>query len=200
MQIPLSKVLERVGDYFLKKSSIHLAVERLSQTLKEMGIPFAVVGALAVNAHGHVRTTGDVDILLRRDDLSRFKDRWIGRGWVNKFEGSRGFRDAIELVDIDVLIAGDFPGDGAPKPVAFPDPANIPLNEVDGYPVLPLTMLMELKIASGMTTVHRPRDLDDAIQLIRCNGLARDYAFQLNEYVRPMFEQLWNAAQIREDY
>ncbi|MDZ4850214.1 MAG: hypothetical protein SGI77_13095 [Pirellulaceae bacterium] len=77
------------------------------------------------------------------------------------------------------------PGDGAPKPVAFPDPASIPLDEADGYPVLPLTMLLDLKIASGMTAVHRPRDLDDAIQLIRCNQLARDYATQLNEYVRP---------------
>lgn len=32
-------------------------------------------------------------------------------------------RDTENEVPIDVLIAGDFPGDGRPKPVAFPDPA-----------------------------------------------------------------------------
>lgn len=196
----LSVVLEKAGDYFLKRSPIHRAAVRLTQTLTEMKIPFAVAGALAVNAYGHVRTTDDVDVLLRFDDLNTFKQAWLGRGWVEKFSGSKGIRDAVEQVNIDVLIAGDFPGDGLPKPVAFPDPALVAVMGDDGFPVLPLNTLLELKIASGMTAKHRPRDLDDVIQLIRKNQLARDYSNQLNLYVHAMYDELWVAAQTNEDY
>lgn len=56
--------------------------------------------------------------------------------------------------------------------------------------------LEELDIPSGMTAPHRPRDLDDVIQLIRRNGLSRDYAEQLNGYVRDKYSELWDLAQI----
>ena len=51
-----------------------------------------------------------------------------------------------------------------------------------------------------MTAPHRPRDLDDVIQLIRANKLARDYGMTLNEYVRAKFDELWTFAQINEDF
>ena len=56
-------------------------------------------------------------VLLRPNDLLVFKKAWLGRGWVEKFAGSRGIRDAVDQVNIDVLLAGDFPGDGLPKPI-----------------------------------------------------------------------------------
>ncbi len=200
LKTSLSIVLERAGEYFLKQSPIHRAAHRLAHTLNEMEIPFAIVGALAVNAHGHVRTTEDVDILLRPKDLIVFKKAWLGRGWVEKFAGSRGIRDAVDQINIDVLLAGDFPGDGLPKPVVFPDPATVVTVESNGIPVLNLVTLLELKIACGMTTKHRPRDLDDAIQLIRRNHLSRAFGVELNAYVRENYDELWLAAQIDEDY
>ena len=196
----LSEVLERVGAYFVKQSPIHRAAHRLARTLNEMEIPFAIAGALAVNAHGHVRTTEDVDILLRPSDLERFKAAWLGRGWVEKFSGSRGVRDAVDQVNIDVLLAGDYPGDGLPKPVAFPDPSTACMIGEDGIPILQLATLLELKMASGMTAKHRPRDFDDTIQLVRRNRLPREYAQQLNPYVQATFDELWQAAQVNEDY
>ena len=69
-----------------------------------------------------------------------------------------------------------------------------------GYPVLRLPLLLELKLASGMTAPHRPRDLDDVIQVIRANRLPIDYAEKLNPYVREKFAELWRAAQIEEDF
>ena len=54
MKSSLSAVLERTGAYFMKRSPIHEAARRISTTLAEMGIPFAVAGALAANVHGHV--------------------------------------------------------------------------------------------------------------------------------------------------
>lgn len=200
MKTNLSSVLERAGAYFMKRSPIHEAARRIAQTLADMKIPFAVAGALAANAHGHVRTTEDVDILLRPDDLRAFKQAWLGRGWTEKFSGSRGVRDTIHHVNIDVILTGDFPGDGKPKPVAFPDPVEAAELDSDGMPILLLRILIELKLASGMTAPHRPRDLDDVIQLIRANCLARDYAGELNSYVRAKYDELWVAAQHEDDY
>jgi hypothetical protein len=200
MQSSLSQVLQRAGEFFMKRSPIHEAARRIAQTLEAMGIPFAVAGALAANAHGHVRTTEDVDLLLRPDDLARFKEQWLGRGWVEKFAGSRGVRDTLHNVKIDVLLTGDYPGDGLPKPVAFPDPSKAAERDEEGMPILTLPALIELKLASGMTAPDRPRDLDDVIQLIRVNQLALEFRDRLNPYVHAKFEELWNAAQHRDEY
>ena len=200
MSVNLSQVAKRADAFFMGKSPIHDAMHRLTKTLREMDISFAIAGAMAANAHGHRRTTADVDILIREDDLQEFKDRWIGRGWVDKFEGSKNFRDAISDVDIDALIVGNYPGDGQPKPVAFPEPETVVDVSEEGLPFVSLPTLLELKIACGMTTVHRPRDLDDVIQLIKVNQLPQEYGESLNPFVQQKFTELWQAAQISDDY
>jgi hypothetical protein len=200
MKTSLSSVLERVGSFFMKRSPIHSAARRISEALSEMEIPFAIAGALAANAHGHVRTTDDVDILVRPEGLREFKQKWLGRGWVEKFAGSKGIRDTVHNVNIDVLLTGEYPGDGQPKPVAFPDPTAVAEFDSDGMPIVSLRALVELKLASGMTAPDRPRDLDDVIQLIRANELASDFGGQLNPYVRSKFQELWNAAQHKDEY
>jgi hypothetical protein len=40
-------------------------------------------------------------------------------------------RDTERGVRVEFLVAGDFPGDGGPKPVAFPDPGTCSV-ELDG--------------------------------------------------------------------
>ena len=200
MKNSLSTVLQRAGAYFMKKSPIHSAARRIAETLAGMEIPFAIAGALAANAHGHVRTTEDVAILLQPQGLHDFKQAWLGRGWVEKFAGSKGFRDTTDNVNIDVLLTGDYPGDGRPKPVVFPDPAAVAEPDEEGIPILSLAVLVELKLASGMTAPDRPRDLDDIIQLIRANQLPRDYGDGLNPYVQPKFDELWRAAQHKDEY
>ncbi|MEL6894946.1 MAG: hypothetical protein AAFP90_02455 [Planctomycetota bacterium] len=103
----------------MKRWPIHDTMQRLKNAMSEMQISFAIAGAMATNAHGHRRTTEDVDIPIRQSDLQRFKEEWIGRGYANKFEGSKDFRDAISGVNIDVLLCGRFPGDGKERPVSF---------------------------------------------------------------------------------
>jgi hypothetical protein len=200
MKDSLSTVLQRAGSYFMKQSPIHSAARRIAQTLADMEIPFAVAGALAANAHGHVRTTEDVDILIQPQGLLDFKTTWLGRGWIEKFAGSKGVRDAIDKVNIDVLLTGEYPGDGRPKPVVFPDPATVSELDEEGIPILSLRSLLELKLASGMTAPDRPRDLDDVIQLIRANDLASGYTDQLNPYVQAKYNELWRAAQHKDEY
>ena len=194
------EIAKRVDAFMMERSPVHDTMRRLAKALDDLEIPFAIAGAMAANAHGHRRTTADVDVLMRRDDLMRFKDCWLGRGWVDLFEGSKGFKDVMNGVKVDVLIVGDFPGDGKAKPVSFPEPESVREVRDESLPYLNLRTLLELKIASGMTAAHRPRDLDDAIQLIRINALREDYAEQLNPFVREKFAELWRAAQVSEDY
>jgi hypothetical protein len=127
---------------------------------------------MALNAYGYRRTTSDVDVLVRRDGLESFKSAYLGRGYVEKFPGSKGLRDATENVPIDVILTGEYPGDGDEKPVVFPDPAEAAVRG-ERFALLPLETLIELKLASGMTAPHRLRDLADVIELIRVNAGAR---------------------------
>lgn len=179
------------------KSRVHDALEALATRLDALDIPYAIVGAMALNAYGYLRATVDVDVLLTREGLERFRGAALGRDYVEKFPGSRGLRDAAHGVDIDVVLAGDFPGDGREKPVSFPDPADTALRG-ETFALVPLETLIELKIASGMSAPHRLRDLADVIELIRVNGLPVDYRERLNAYVRDRFTELWQAAQVSE--
>ncbi len=180
-------------------SPIHTAMQRLSKTLDEMQIPFAIAGGMAANAHGHQRTTADIDILIRREDLARFKERHRGLGWVDKFEGSNNFRDAVCNVNVDALIVGEYPGDGLPKPIAFPAPETVSEVDQQGIPYISLRTLLELKLASGMTAAHRVQDKADVMHLIRANHLPLAYVDSLNPYVCDAFRELWRTAQIDDD-
>jgi hypothetical protein len=95
---------------------------------------------------------------------------------------STKLRDTTTGVRIEFLITGGYPGDGKPKPVAFPDPAAAAV-DIDGIRYLELPTLVELKLASG-TASHRMKDLGDVQELIRTLSLPRGFGEQLNQYVR----------------
>jgi hypothetical protein len=46
-------------------------LRRVASSLDAGGIPYALCGGLAVAAHGHVRATKDIDLLILPDDLHR---------------------------------------------------------------------------------------------------------------------------------
>ena len=196
----IAEVCREADLFFMQQSPVHRAAEALSRELTALGIPFAIAGALAVNSYGHHRTTGDVDVLLSREGLELFKQKKLGLGYVDLFKGSKGMRDTVNNVKIDVLLVGEYPGDGKPKPIRFPDPADSVRIDENGLPVVTLRHLLELKLASGMTALHRPRDLDDVIQLIKINQLSVDFESTLDPYVRAKFVEMWQLAQIEEDY
>lgn len=179
------------------------AARKIAKHLAEMGIPYVVAGGLAVHAHGHKRATVDVDLIMAKADLVKFKKRWLGLGWVEKFKGSKGLRDAEFDVKVDILTPDEKPGDGKSPPFYFPDPASVgaELGGIwKGVKILDLQTLVELKIASGMTVPDRPRDFDDTIQLIRANSLPREFVKKLNPYVQPKYEELWGYAQRKERF
>jgi hypothetical protein len=195
----LTLLLSRANEFFMSGSDVHGAARAIAQALEGEGIPYAIAGALALGAHGRARLTDDVDVLIRREDLARFKERWLGRGYLEVTPGLKAVRDTSRGIKVDFLISGDFPGDGKPKPVAFPDPTS-QTSTAGGFRIVDLGTLVELKLASGMTAPHRARDIADVIDLIRARSLPRSYAEALDPYVRAKFDELWQLAQVNDDY
>ncbi len=173
---------------------VHETLRALARRLDELSIPYAVAGGMALVAHGYLRTTVDVDVVVTSAGLATIHQMLEGRGYVPPFTGSRNLRDTQTGVRIEFLISGQYPGDGRPKPVAFPEPT-AGVVDISGIRFLSLPLLIQLKLASGMTSPGRLRDLADVQELIRVLGLRADFAAQLDPYVRGKYDELWTAVQ-----
>lgn len=185
--------LREAGAFFGKAGRLYGTLRRLTSRLDAEAISYALVGGMAVGEHGYVRMTEDIDILLTPVGLQRFQERLGGRGYVATHPGAtRSFRDSESAVRIEILVTGDFPGDGKPKPVAFPDPADV-TTVVEGIRILNLPALIDLKLASGMSAPHRLRDLADVQDIIRARHLDERFAEQLHPSVRAAYLDLWRA-------
>jgi len=188
----LNLALEEGGMHFDEKSEVHKTLRRITKRLNDLGIPYAVVGGMAMFAHGFRRFTEDVDLLVTPSAMRRVLEELEGLGYVQPAGTSTKLRDTDSGVRIEFLITGGFPGDGKPKPVAFPDPEVVSV-EIGGVRYLGLPALVELKLASGISAAHRLKDLADVQELIRVLALPRDFADRLNPYVRDMYLELWTA-------
>jgi hypothetical protein len=179
--------------HFERESAVHKTLLRIAGKLNELGIPYAIAGGMALFFHGYRRFTEDVDILISHEGLKKVHDALEGLGYIAPFEGSKNLRDAETGVRVEFLIEGDYPGDGKPKPIAFPDPSAVN-TEIDNVAFLNLEKLIELKIASGMAPGRR-KDLADVQELIRLLHLPAEFGRKLNPYVQPLFQQLWDETQ-----
>jgi hypothetical protein len=181
--------IREVGRFFMQQDPVHDTLRGIAARLADLRIPYAIVGGMALVAHGYARTTVDVDVLIMPEGLDAAHKSLAGLGYVPVFAGSKNLRDTQTGVCIKFLVTGQYPGDGQPKPVAFPDPAQVSV-EIDGMRFVGLPTLIELKLASGMTNPGRLRDLADVQELIRVLDLPPEYAEQLNPYVREKFREL----------
>ena len=171
------------------------ALRKLTARLNALSIPYAVVGAEAP-LHGQRGIAEGLDVLVTRKGLKLVHAKLVGTGYHRPFPKSINLRDADLGVNIAFAVSGEFPGDGKPKPVAFPDPvsASYEANEVR---YLNLNSLIELKLASGMSSAGRLKDLSDVLELIETLDIPLDYASNLNPYVQAKFQELWQASRRR---
>jgi hypothetical protein len=178
----------------MREGAVYDTVRRLARWLRDEGVDYAVLDGMALVEHGYVRATADIDLLMRPQDLERFRERCIGRGYLPAFaEALKTFRDTETGVRIEIVTSGDFPGDGKPEPVAFPDPAAV-AEDGDEFRVVRLETLVELKLASGLSAPHRLQDLADVLNLIRHAGLPRELGERLDPSVRAEYLRLWEIA------
>ena len=181
--------------YFMGEGELNKTVAQLASDLDRHGIEYMVIGAVALTAHGYPRFTADVDLVLTGNGLEKFHRELIGRGYRPAFEGAKKrLRSTQNNVAIEVITTGEYPGDGKPKPVSFPNPATFS-NRINGVQVVTLEKLVELKLASGMTAPDRLKDLADVQELIKIRGLSRGFADRLDPYVREAYLDLINAVE-----
>lgn len=88
--------VEYCGRFFVGESEAHKALYKLTALLDTDGLLYAIIGAFALLEYGHRRVAVDVDLVMREEDLQKFKRRHLEKG------------------------------DDKPKPIAFPDPAAPP--------------------------------------------------------------------------
>jgi hypothetical protein len=136
-------------------SSIRTAAEEAARRLRELGIRHALVGGLAVGAHGAPRNTTDVDFLV---GLEAFE----GSGIVLVHRS--GVPVKVGEVAIDLLPAED------PSLERALDSAR---EHPHGLPLIDLPALVQMKLRA-----MRPHDQDDVRRLIRAGadlGAIRSY-------------------------
>jgi len=185
--------------HFEKASAVHDALHKIARRLDDLGIPYAVSDGMALFEHGFRRFTEDVDILVTKEGLKAIHAALPGLGYVHAFAGSKNLRDAELGVRIEFLIAGQYPGDGKPKPIHFPEPGAVAV-ERDGIKYLGLAALVELKLASGISSADRGKDLVDVQELIKILHLPADFSEQIHPSVRPKYAELWASTRTGKRY
>jgi hypothetical protein len=179
--------------YFMGEGTLNKTLTRLSTDLDAHGIDYAVIGAVALLAHGYPRFTEDIDLVMTPEGLRKFHNELIGLGYAPAFPGAKKrIRSTTDGVSIEVMTTGEYPGDGKPKPVSMPAPAEAS-TEIDGIRFVTLEKLIELKLASGISAPDRLKDLADVQELIKIRKLDAEFARKLDPYVRTKYLELEEA-------
>jgi len=174
---------------------LHDALIRVVSDLEKNQIEYNVIGAIALNQHGYTRATVDIDLLLTKQGLKDFQEKLVGLGYRPLFEGAKkAFRTTQENVRVEIITAGEYPGDGLPKSVKFPDPSEY-YEVIDGIKIISFEKLVELKLASGISAPDRLKDLADVQELIKLKSLKADFAEKLDSSVRDKFLELYKTVE-----
>lgn len=175
--------------HFEDGSGVQKTMRQIARRLEAIEVPYTIVGGMALFFHGHRRFTEDVDLLVTPDGLKLIHEKLEGLGYVPPFTGSKHLRDTDTGVKVEFLTTGDYPGDGKPKPIAFPDPTAVRV-EANGLWFLSLPALIDLKLASGTTNPLRGKDIVDVQELVTARGLDESFAGQLHPFVRDKFLEI----------
>lgn len=184
--------------YFMGEGTINKTLTRLANDLEQHEIDYMVIGAIALLAHGYPRFTEDIDLVMTSEGLQKFHDELVGLGYSPAFSGAKKrLRSTADGVSIEVMTTGEFPGDGKPKSVSMPRPADASI-EINGIKFVTLEKLIELKLASGISAADRLKDLADVQELIKFRQLDADFALKLDPYVRTKYLELEEAVRKSE--
>jgi hypothetical protein len=172
--------IEQIGMFFEGRSREHKTMRRLVANPEKAKTPYAIMGAMAVNAHRHERTTKDVDILLTQQGFEKFRRRFVPKSY-DRTDRPRCFLDRRHKVTFGILVTGLFPGSGKPGPIAFPDPAEVS-ETIQNMQVVNLPTLIQLKLAA-----RRHSDFGDVVSLIGVHNLDESFLDRLHPSVHRDF-------------
>jgi hypothetical protein len=186
--------LKEISLFFQGKDQVHKTMRRVVKRLEKAGVSYAVVGGMAVNAHGHHRTTGDVDILLTAEGFDEFRRRFVPKNYDTVPKRSRRFVDRTNRIALDVLVAGLFPGSGKPGPIAYPDPDRVS-ETIENIRVIDLVTLIQLKLAA-----RRHQDFADVVNLISVHHLDESFLENLHPTLHRDFIECLEEKRREDEY
>jgi hypothetical protein len=191
-------LIEQLRRDLVHSHDIAAALESLRRRLSQEGIPFAVIGALALRHYGYIRHTEDIDILLTPEGLGKVHATLVGKGLVPRGPGLRkSLREVEHEVNIDVVTSGEHAG-SSDSPVLYPPPDSSAFTDVAGLRFPTLDAIIEFKIASGVWG-HRTQDLADVQRLIRINGLTETFLERLSPPLRQTFLDLLHESRLERE-
>src|SRR6476660_6726515 len=90
---PYEERIRRGGDqavrelcrFFMKDDPVHQTLRKIAAKLSDLKIPYAVAGGMALVAHGFLRGTIDVHILVTADGLKQIHQLLEGPGYILSF-------------------------------------------------------------------------------------------------------------------
>jgi len=173
--------MKEISMFFQGRDEVHKTMRRLAKRLEKAGIPYVVVGGMAVFAHHYRRTTNDVDFLVTAHGFAEFQSLFVPKNYGRIPKRSRRFIDEVDKVTVDFLVTGHFPGTGKPGPISYPDPTEVG-QTIEKVQVVNLTNLVQLKLAA-----RRYQDFADVVNLIRFNQLDESYLERLHSSVHGNF-------------
>lgn len=160
------KVFELNGDF--QNSPLLDTARKLHACFSREGIPYTIIGGMAVVRNGAVRTTVDVDVLLQKGDWQRAKAA-LAEDFTTGVDGAS---DRRNNVDVDFLFSGEDWG----MIVPMPEPGeHAEFDTVLGANFMGLRGILELKTA---VYLHKKKedgielaakDLADVVALVRAN-------------------------------
>jgi hypothetical protein len=132
--------------------------DHLAMIAGELGITPVVIGGLAVNHHGYLRLTADLDVLVAEDSAGPLLRRLRAEpGWKRQGEG---FKNGALGVSVDICVEGEKTAPGSAE--TFPNPSELETVDTEPLPVVSLSELIALKVMSG-----RARDDADVVELLK---------------------------------
>lgn len=134
------------------------ALPAVRALLRDAGVPFKIVGGLAVIHHGYERYTRDVDVLVPRDGMATVEGFLEAHGFSKVSE--RRLRHDATGVFVDMLPEGAQLRGLRPAP-PLPSPNDVSGSASDAE-VVALPALLEFKLDAG-----RLQDLADVVQLLK---------------------------------
>jgi hypothetical protein len=178
-------------------------VRDLQEMLEENGVRYAIVGGVAVVRLGSARTTGDIDVLLRRDEWRALLAA------PSKSPGAFELREDSAAhqptgTPIDLLFAGD----DWELPFLLPDPARVrEWDEALGAWFMKPAALLQLKASVYQSKLAEygaataAKDLNDVYSLLSARRELRDPELlaSLHPHVRQTILQAIEEIEKREE-
>ena len=140
-----------------------------------------VLGGIAVNLHGYVRTTADLDFYTPDRRLTDAQLRAAGATW-SAVQREHIFED-VRIHTVTPEDAGHSVGR---------------TSVIDGVRVVSLKDLIIIKLRCGLKNINRAKDIGDVIELIRRVPLDKQFVTKLPKDLRPEFKRFVDAVQKAE--